>query len=283
MLSRVAQLAEKTKVLAGSALEALDAPDGDDESPGRSQIVDPDIVALTGFPSAPSTPSPGLEKSADTLVFQLIESLLGQPPSNPRETSEVLITQLSLLRENAASLGLMDSQGSLVNLLNHLIEERAVPGGSETAQSLLIALEAEQAENARLRSILTRENGTSRRASLDSDKSESIKKIEQELELAKIETQRLHRMLAKVVKEKADLELEKDNQETVDARVMRSAFASLCANIDNKSVRDNVLHVMAEMLEVSPEDRKIDTRKNSTGLGDEFLSFLNQELDDVSI
>lgn len=280
MLSRVAQLAEKTKVLAGSALEALDAPDGDDESPGRSQVVDPDIVAITGFPSAPSTPSPGLEKSADTLVFQLIESLVGQPPSNPRETSEVLTTQLWLLRENATSLGLMDSQGSLVNLLNHLIQERAVPGGSETAQSLLIALEAEQVENARLRSILTRDNGASRRGSLDSD--QSVKKIEQELEQAKIETQRLHRMLAKVVKEKADLELEKDNQETVDARVMRSAFASLCANIDNKSVRDNVLHVMAEMLEVSPEDRKIDTRKNSTGLGDEFLSFLNQELDDVS-
>jgi hypothetical protein len=77
-----------------------------------------------------------------------------------------------------------------------------------------------------------------------------------------------------------------DEEDKVDARVMRSAFTTLCSQIDNKSVRDGVLMVMAEMLQVSPEDRELfhvpqtNVPKKKSGLGDDFLEFLNSELSD---
>jgi hypothetical protein len=292
MLTKVAQLAERTKVLAGTALEALDAPDSDHED----NHIDPDIAAVTGFPSAPPTPSPGLEKSipAEPLLIRLIEGLTGQRAINPAETAEVLTTQLTLLRENSIGLGLTDQSGSLINLLNHLIEERAVPGGSETAQSLLEALEREQSENQRLRDLLAKESRRSSQSSLG-DEVESLKQqlhvLTTEKESAELETKRMQRMLAKVVKEKAELELEKDNEDKIDARIMRSAFTTLCAQIDNKSVRDGVLMVMAEMLQISHEDRvqfnvpsnsrreSMDESAKKRGLADEFMNFLAQELD----
>jgi hypothetical protein len=262
MLSRVAQVAEKTKELAGKALEALDVP----EEPQQ-------------IPSAPPTPSPGLEKTPPveiitSLLLGLVEALTGVPAVNPEETAEVLITQLQLIRE---SRGL---EGSVVAALSQ---------DSETTHSLIEALETEQDENRTLR--LRFANQT--QLQVKPGQSEELERLRAEIEAVnerknelEIELQKTQRMLAKVVKEKADLELRMDEEDKVDARVMRSAFTTLCSQIDNKSVRDGVLMVMAEMLQVSPEDRELfhvpqtNVPKKKSGLGDDFLEFLNSELSD---
>ena len=259
MLSRVAQVAERTKELAGKALEALDVPEETVERP-----------------SAPSTPTPGLEKSSaqleeDTCVLaQLVEVLTGQPTANPIEAGEVLVTQLELVRESAAA------SGSLVTLLNELVS-------AETTKALLEALEAEQEENLKLRQRLATElNGNGPSDTRIELLEERCAEFEKQSEMALIELETTRRMLEKVVREKADLELERDDGDRVDARIMRSAFTTLCAQIDNKSVRDGVLLVMAEMLQVSHEDRVAcrmpSIERKPSGLGDEFIRFLNDEL-----
>ena len=237
-------MAERTKELAGKALEALDVP----EQPETN-------------PSAPPTPSPGLEKLESTLLEGLVEALTGLPATNPEESAEVLITQLRLVRANR---GL---EGSLVTALSQ---------DAETAQSLMEALESEQAENRSLRKQLANVHQRP-----DREDEESKELLREEMERTQIELEKTQRMLGKIVREKADLQLMIDNEDKVDARVMRSAFTTLCFQIDNRSVRDGVLRVMAEILQVSPEDRPQEKRKS--GLGDEFLQFLNEELSSDSV
>ncbi len=260
-------MAERTKELAGKALEALDVPEETVERP-----------------SAPSTPTPGLEKSQVeevgndySLLGQLVEVLTGQPTSNPLEAAEVLVTQLGLVRENSGK-----SSGSLVTLLNELLSD-------ETTQSLLEALEAEQSENVKLRQRLVSQL-KSRESILLEERVKELEgrvcELEDEKEMLAIEFSNAKKMLEKVIKEKAELELEKDEEDRIDSRIMRSAFTTLCSQIDNISVRDGVLLVMAEMLQVSPEDRILfkvpqpsAIERKPSGLADEFVKFLNSEID----
>ncbi len=263
-------MAERTKELAGKALEALDVPE-DGEGVER--------------PSPPSTPTPGLEKSHveelgddASLLGQLVEVLTGQATTNPLEAAEVLVTQLRLVRENSGRSG-----GSLVTLLNELVSE-------ETTQSLLEALEAEQAENFKLRQRLAMQLKSQESVLLEEKVKElevRVLELEDEKQSQTVEMVKTQRMLTKVIQEKAELELESDNEDKIDSRIMRSAFTTLCSQIDNKSVRDGILLVMAEMLHISPEDRLLfrvpqpnsSIERKPSGLGDEFIKFLNSEVE----
>ena len=285
MLSRVAQFAEKTKALAGTALEALDAPDSDYEE--RSPVADPDVAAtLVAVPSG-----------AENRLKQLVQAVTGQTADNPVHQADALITQISLVRDNADSAKHLPSElrekiggGSLVAALNFVVETP-----DKTAETLLEALENEQRENQSLRQKLADLSKSSPTVSNNNAEElileiarlrEQVTEITEAKELADIETQKTHRMLAKVVKEKAEMELERDNEDKVDARVMRSAFATLCSQIDNVSVRNGVLMVMAELLQLSPEDRancnvpdvQASLQRKPSGLANEFLKFLEEEV-----
>jgi hypothetical protein len=91
-------------------------------------------------------------------------------------------------------------------------------------------------------------------------------------------------MISKLVDEKCALELERDDSDKIDGRIFRSAFTSLCVNLDtNKSVRTGILSVMSEMLGMSEEEK---IRSGLTGNGSrdddrlakKFLDFLEDEI-----
>lgn len=289
MLSRVAQFAERTKALAGTALEALDAPDSDSED--QSPVADPDVSAVLG----------PVSNGADNRLKQLVQAITGQSADNPIQQADALITQISLVRDNAGaakhlSVDVTDllNRGSIVAALNQVIETP-----DKTAETLLDALNTEQEETLKLRQQITRLQQATESAPQVADPTddllleiarlkEQLVEMSDEKERAEIETQKTHRMLAKVVKEKADMELERDNEDRIDARVMRSAFATLCAQIDNVSVRNGVLMVMAELLQLSPDDRircnvptgdTAPVQRKPSGLANEFMKFLQEELD----
>jgi hypothetical protein len=104
-------------------------------------------------------------------------------------------------------------------------------------------------------------------------------------------------MLTKVVKEKADLQVELDNEDKIDARVVRSAFVQLCCQVDNKKLRNNVINVMADILQLSEEDRLRASLRSAAaspgstdapvaeppGLAKEFLIFLQEEVKDPEL
>jgi len=294
MFSRVVELAGKTRALAENALEALDAPD---YAGSRSESRLGNSASTAGRDS----PIPRLvETDNRDILSQLVEAATNQACSDIdlREAAEVLITQIRMLRENASTLPNLDPslresicKGSLVEAIDRQME---TGGQNETVKSLIEALEAEQRESSQLRGRLSVFLRTGSNSGDDSEERNIVlqKRIEQ-LEIDKeeslVEIQRLHRQIAKVVKEKADLELERDNDDKVDARVMRSAFTSLSCQIDNRAVRDNVLRVMAELLQLSPEERAV-ARIPSLGdisdapktLATEFLRFLEEEVDEPS-
>lgn len=327
MLSRVAEFTKKTKAMAETALEALDAHDSALED--NPADIDPDLAFATGTTVREKTPERRAsvvtansqpQTSTDenqVLLAQLVQALSGKSDLNPSdltETTQVLTTHIGLVRELASSSAHLQGElkqlfisGSLIAVLMHVVEAK----GDETAASLLDALETEQAEHAKTRQRLTAEL---RRVQQEKVEDSVLKKLEAtEVELGKlknelaasnsrneelsIESQKMHRMLTKVVKEKADLELERDNEDKVDARVVRSAFAQLCCQVDNKKLRNNVINVMADILQLSEEDRlraglrSLAASPSSTdapvaeptGLASEFLMFLQEEVKDPEL
>lgn len=296
MFSRVVELAGKTRALAENALEALDAPDDRE----RDQSFE---RRLSGSFSARDSPVPQLvENEYQHLLSQVVAAVTNQTSSNVdlRECAQVVVTQIMMLRENASSSSSLDSSlrecisgGSLIEIVDRLIE---TGGMSEMTNSLLDALDSEQQESGRLRSRISellKKGGVGPNSETSSEESspvlrQRIEELEMERERVSVEVQKLHLQIAKVVKEKTDLEVERDNEDKIDARVMRSAFMTLSAQIDNKPVRDGVLRVIAEMLELSPEDRTSaripeagdvsSSREGPGGLATEFLRFLQEEV-----
>ena len=304
MLSRVAELAGKTRAFAETALEALDAHDGDEEDDERRHsVIDPDLAALG---SPPQTPPPRLEDGNKRLLQELVGAVGGksQSGSDVAEAAQVLVTQLTLVRaEAAASPALQESQklvameGSLIQLVELLVDGA---GSNDAATSLLEALEAEQVlhekTRTRLNAELKKSHGATRGENVDVASvvaerdalRQQVIDVTGEKEALSIECQKTHRMLAKVVREKMQLEVERDNAEMVDARILRSVFVSLCAQIDNRSIRSNALGVMAQLLQLSPDERaaaNISTSEPTTaverkpgGLASAFMQFLEEEL-----
>jgi hypothetical protein len=251
------------------------------------------------------------------LLAQLVQALSGKSDLNLldlTETSQVITPHIGLVRDQASSSAHLQGElkqlfisGSLIAALMHVVETK----GDETAASLLDALETEQAEHMKTRQRLTAELRRVQQEKFEDSVLKKLKAIEVELERVKnelaasksrneelsIESQKIHRMLTKVVKEKADLELERDNEDKVDARVVRSAFAQLCCQVDNKKLRNNVINVMADILQLSEEDRlraglrSVAASPSSTdapvaeptGLASEFLMFLQEEVKDPEL
>lgn len=327
MLSRVAELTKKTKAMAETALEALDAHDSDLED--NPADIDPDLAFVTGTTVREKTPEQRFSvvtaqsqphQSKDEyqgLLAQLVKALSGRSDMNTSdlaETTQVLTTHIGLVREQASSSAHMQGDlkelfinGSLIAALMHVVETK----GDETAASLLDALETEQAEHAKTRHRLTSELRRVQREKVDDSVLKKLEAREVELERVNnelsasnsrneelsLESQKLNRMLTKVVKEKADLQVELDNEDKIDARVVRSAFVQLCCQVDNKKLRNNVINVMADILQLSEEDRLRASLRSAAaspsstdapvaeppGLAKEFLIFLQEEVKDPEL
>ena len=254
MFSRVVELAGKTRAIAENAFEALDAPD-------------------VGGP--PRTPP----QLAEELLSQLVEAVSYQSCDgiDVCNAAKLLMTQIKMLRETAASSSL--DVGSLVEALGRVVETGGA-SSNETSRSLIDALEKEQKECAKLRLRVSELLSNGEVGPL----AKQIEELELDKEEALLEVEKLKRQISKLVKEKIDLQLERDNADLVDARVLRSAFIGLSSQINNLAVRDGVLRVMAEMLNLSPDER-IAAGINASdevppkGLATQFLQFLQEEVD----
>ena len=304
----VAQIAQRTKSLAVEALEAIDAPEKLDDSIAvppapvvRRASAPPDVVHELANPN-----------SDHGLLVRLIEAVSGScEPTNLREEVSVILTQVDLVREQAfASKTLtmeqkeLASTGSLMGFLDSLLSSPTGgnAAGDPAASALLEALEQEQAEHAQTKMRLTRELEMSRKKTdqLEVEKEEKNKSLKlqvselqtqleatkESLTTAEHEKRKLTAMLEKLVAEKSALELEKDDSGKIDGAIIRSAFISLCCNMNEKSVRDGILRVMAEMLNLSPDEKQkcghiLDGGEQNV-LANEFLKFLEEEVGPTS-
>jgi uncharacterized protein (DUF3084 family) len=192
------------------------------------------------------------------------------------------------------------STGSLMGFLDSLLStlDGSFKSDDLAASALLEALEREQGEHAKtkhrlsgevekMKSDLTafRKTERERIESLESREKENWENVEtlkQSLSVAEHENRKLQLMVEKLVAEKSALELEKDDSDKVDGEMIRSAFISLCLNMNEKSVRDGVLRVMSEMLNLSPEEKlrcgNVLEAGNQNVLANEFLKFLEEEV-----
>lgn len=292
---QMVNLAGKTRALAEEALTALDAQDDDEdvqEEVGKvRQLAAPDQPPLSPSGDLPSSHS---------VLQTLVEAITGNAESacfNLEENVEVLVSQLDFVREQAINSPLVSEEmrsvvktGSLLQLLDSLLDPQ---GRQDAAGMLLGALEAEQAAHAkskqRLAGIETgwmAEKGElveelkNSKSQLDGAE-EKLAKLASELEVVRRENFKLQRMLAKVVSDKANLEEERDNNDLVDARVMRSLLVSLGSQIENRPVRNSVLMIAADILHLSPEERAkgcISLEAKKEGLASAFVQFLQEEV-----
>lgn len=290
MLNRLGQFADRTRSLAAEALEALDAPEADSGGPDQPP---PKLV-----PSIERSSVPDFQRS----LTQLVESLSGgalEDPGNLLNQCSVLLTQLDVIREEAAgskrlSLAQREiaSRGSIVELVDSLLSDDGTKGGATS--TLLEALEHEQSEHDRTRAKLSGEikrieadvKGEISRLKSDIEEQTRLSvQLEHDATRLKEENHELKKSLEKVVADKARLELDKDNNELIDARIIRSAFVSLCANADNPKIRRPIVQMMAGLLGLSPDDlqkagltthgKVISSSKSR--LAEEFLQFLDEE------
>lgn len=282
----VAQIAQRTKSLAVEALEAIDQPEAPSEpTVTRRASAPPDAVR------EPQTVEPN-----NRLLVRLIEAVSGScDPSNVTEEVSVILTQIDLVREHAfASKALsleqkeIASTGSLMTFLDSVLSASA-PDENQAASTLLEALEREQEEHTRTKSRLSAdvERLQEELKNLKMEKKTQIdslhancESLKESLITTQDENRRLHQMVEKLVSEKAALELERDDSDKVDGAMIRSAFVSLCLNMNEKSIRDGILRVMSEMLHLSPEEtqRCLNVSKEEKVLANEFLKFLEEEV-----
>jgi hypothetical protein len=276
MLGRLGQFADRTRSLAAEALEALDVPA--EGGPDDTRQPSPELTAL---------PTDVFERS----LVQLVESVSGtsiEEQSNLLHQCSVLLTQIDVIRQEAVGAKQLTlhqrdiaSRGSLVELVDVLITTT----GGDTATTLLEALEQEQTDhmktrskhNLQIRELQSQLEELTQRVALLTEKSVHQ---QQELEILISENRQLRHSLEKVVNDKAQLELERDNNELIDARILRSAFVSLSANADNKRIRQPILVMLAELLKLSAEDMEragLGVQRTRSGLATEFLQFLHEE------
>ena len=299
----VAQIAQRTKSLAVEALEAIDAP----EKPDDSGSPPAPVVRRASAPPDTATELVNANSDHRTLV-RLIEAVAGScDPTNINEEVSVIITQVDLVREQAFASRILTmeqkelaSTGSLMGFLDSLLSTPSTSFKSDdhAASALLEALEREQEEHAKTKHRLSGELEKMKSdftlfrkteiekihsfESREKENRENFESLKQSLSAAEHENRKLQLMVEKLVAEKSALELEKDDSDKVDGAIIRSAFISLCLNMNEKSVRDGVLRVMSEMLNLSPEEKQRCGNVLEAGsqnvLANEFLKFLEEEV-----
>jgi hypothetical protein len=296
----VAQIAQRTKTLAVEALEAIDAPEKLEASSQQAPTL---VTRRASAPPDAGVSSFSPSNSDDRLLLsRLIEAVNGScDPSNLREEVSMILTQIDLVREQAFSSNILSmeqkeaaSAGSLLVFLDSLLEHQA-------ASTLLDALEHEQGEHEKTRQKFSLELEKMRRELNERNETKSgqiedlnlqisqltsqNETMQQALSHSNMENRKLRQMVDQLIVEKATLQEESDNADKVDGRIIRSAFISLCLNMNDQSVRDGILRVMSEMLNLSPEEKQrcvsnIDTTTTQQNqvLAKAFLEFLEEEV-----
>jgi hypothetical protein len=281
----VAQIAQKTKSLAAEALEAIDAPEEPTNAMTRRASAPPEAVG---------------DPSNNKQLVRLIEAVSGScDASNLSEEVSVILTQIDLVREQAFGSKFLSldqkeiaSTGSLITFLDSVLAAK-LTDDSHAASALLEALEQEQEEHVKTKNRLSAEveRLKSELNASENERNAQIKSLnetgeilKESLEFAQDENRKLHVMVEKLVSEKSALELDRDDSDKVDGAMIRSAFISLCLNMNEKSIRDGILRVMSEMLHLSPEEtqRCGNVLKDERVLANEFLKFLEEEVGPTS-
>ena len=284
----VAQFADKTRSFAVEALVALDAPEQDsDHKPIVSQDVD-DFI-----------PKKILAKLLESLTNNVCRQSEDMIDSNLEHQATVIVTQIDLIREEAYRSNLLSHSqkqlalsGSFIEFVDSLLVSS--PGDHDTAANVLLeALETEQRDRGKDRSKWEQEQETLRQEymKLQDEKFQieskqfllqsDLKQTQIDLESSKVELYKIQSLLEKVVEEKNKMEL--DHEDIIDVKLIRSAFVSLCSQIDNKPIRNNIIQIISDILQLNENERtkaRISHRQEHDGLANKFLQFLNQELID---
>lgn len=296
MLNRIVSLSGKARALAEEALVALDAHDDEDvpvtDQPKLEELLNTPNTAAKSQPWAESPPEQHKSQMGVFLLQALVEAITGEISKTEvsPERVEVLISQLNFARDQVETFfSNHDTTFSIVELVDKLIE-------AKSGANLVLALQGEQAEQTKLRRRLEEEIrlGKETEAKLVLERHQFVEAVG----AWAIERGELQARIDELEEEKVQLSRvlanEVNQENMIDARILKSILVSLGSQIDNKAVRNSLLMIAADMLHMSNEEREkasiplsieavVLEQKSTPTLASAFVDFLHDETLDDSL